>query len=132
MKTTINQRIAEIFEERAIKPAAIAKKFKISSTSVGNWLKGGSIKNENIEKLLEFFGDIEREWLFFGDGKKFRQTEVAGPAAVYGRCKDCLQKDALIARMQTEIDQKDVKIEELNRAIGGLMAGCVEGKREAC
>jgi hypothetical protein len=44
---------------------------------------------------------------------------VSEPTMPYGDCRECLRKDGIIETLKDQLQEKEKKIEQLNREIGG-------------
>lgn len=116
MKTGINKRIAELFEEHAINAKKLGEIIGVTPQSVNRWPKTGEVKDENLEKLLNFFKDISRDWLYFGTGPKRKpvlyNNELVGNYLAEP-CQNCMKKDGKIEQLKEQLAEKETLIDVL-------------------
>jgi DNA-binding Xre family transcriptional regulator len=129
-ETTVNQRINELIIEKGVMKSKLAAFIGVSDAAIQNWIRRDvEVRQKHLIKMLEFFGDIESTWLFFGTGPKYKgRPDVNSPKEIggddmskCGNCSMCMQKIAIIEELYKMIAMKDKKIEELNREIGTMM-----------
>jgi transcriptional regulator with XRE-family HTH domain len=126
METTFNQRITELFEEYAIKRNLLAEKVGVKPQAITKWENGSAYPDEtHLEKLLDFFNNIEEQWLRKGKGRKYKVDMAAEAGGVYQvRCKQCEERQRVIDQLLWVIEEKDRKLQDYE---GGK--GCGERER---
>ena len=118
MTTGINTRIKEIISDYAVKKSALAAKIGVSSQAISKWLRTGQIDNRHIEKLLELFPTVNRDWLYFGNGEKYRTVNKENGDIEYRENHQIWQEERkslqkMIQAMFKLIDSQEEYIETL-------------------
>jgi hypothetical protein len=127
-KSTLNQRINELIDEKGIMKSKLAGFLGVTDAAIQNWTRTGGVRHKHLERMLEFFKDIERNWLFFGTGPKYRYSGADEDAKSNGEeimtnncsCIKCIKNEAIIEELHRILEMKDRKIEQLSREIGEL------------
>lgn len=117
MNTRINNRIKEIITEYAVKKSALASKIGVTPQAINKWCTTGQIDNDNIEKLLEAFPFIRRDWLYFGEGEKYKTVDEANTGKKDLENYKLLEKkkEALEKIIQTLFKVIDIQEEYIER-----------------
>lgn len=107
----ILNRLKEYIDYKGISIAAFERSIGMSNASFGKSLKnGGAIGTDKLEYILNIYSDINSEWLLYGKGEmlisKTKAVETPIDAHIY----------------KVLLNEKESKIQELNREIGHLQA----------
>ena len=84
----------------------MAKHLEVSPTRFHQWLNVKSQKNlwEHLPKLLELFPDVNRQWLYLGDGAAFQ--DGSGPETA---------PSSELKALQTRVAELEAELTEANR-----------------
>ena len=70
MSSNLDERIKSLLDRKAGRTqAALARFCGVSTSAVSQWLSGGGIDEENLQKIVAFFG-VDYDWLKYGHGEK--------------------------------------------------------------
>jgi transcriptional regulator with XRE-family HTH domain len=96
MSTTLAERIEMILSEKGIKPAEMAERLGVASTTPWRWAKGETKPSrKDLHAIADAFG-YHAEWLISGEGEKYalpgqltqRELDALGNAAIVFRDAD--------------------------------------------
>lgn len=84
--SSLQERIKQALDTCNMKPAALAKKAKVSRATVSLWVNGPTqrIEGENLTRAAAALG-VNAHWLATGEGQPYNELKVAEPAIPYGQ-----------------------------------------------
>lgn len=108
----LGEALARAMAIKGVGPSALARQFKVTPSSIGDWRKRGCIHKRHLGPLVEFFSDVvpPAHW-----GLKPQDTGQPGPAVVGTR----LQLDGLYS-VEGDRRRIDEKSELLARQLAGV------------
>lgn len=129
---TINKKIKKIREHFCNDSnIEFSKIMGESRQAVNNWIRDGySVGNGVLYKILEKFPQVNKEWLFDGEGEMLKSdnTQVSEPQTMYGNNEVVSLLKEQISDLKDTVALKDREINNLNQEIGRLKGILDENK----
>ena len=99
----LKQKILQFLDYKGIKKSEFYEKVGISN---GILSQNNGLSEENLLRILNYFPEINPNWLISGNGSMLRDYNktdnlVCEQSTPYGSvCKNCIEKDKLIATLE--------------------------------
>ncbi len=120
-------RLYEYFTEKSLKPTAVEKAIGLSNGYLSAQKKRGADIGESLmNKIIDYFRDINPEWLLTGNGTMFK-VECTNETSLHTASQKYIGiEDKLLAI----IANKDITIQEQAKEIGKLEQTITQLRRE--
>lgn len=72
--STVKERLQQFLKSEGISGSEFARKMGLSATYLASMRK--SMPEEKVEKLIQIFPQLNRDWLLYGEGEMYRQEII--------------------------------------------------------
>ena len=103
-------RITLLKDQHRTQRKEMAELLGVTTAGYDNMMKKETFTVKNLEIIANYF-KVPITY-FFDENKTLTQTEEPG------NCIECYKKEGIIDSLLNQLDQKELKIQELNREIG--------------
>ena len=118
------ERIKYISKNLAASEAKLAASLGLPQRTFNNYLNKKSQRNlwELLPRILEFFPQVRRDWLYFNEGEKLNHTYVEALSMQAAHDKQCAPSRSMTSGLKEQTSQYSAGLERENALLREMLA----------